>query len=90
MLILIDPQRQWRAGSAGKLGRPVVLPDTAIRLCLPVKVPVKLPFPTATRLPSSRSARMGGKNWRLWREDCPATAARNTILRDIRQDGRAG
>jgi len=57
ILILIDPQRQWRAGSAGKLGRPVGFPDTAIRLCLSVKVPVKLPLPTATRLPSSRSAR---------------------------------
>jgi hypothetical protein len=51
MLILIDPQIPWRAGSAGKTGRPVVFPDTAIRLCLPVKVPVKLPLPTATRLP---------------------------------------
>jgi hypothetical protein len=30
------------------------------------------------------------KNGRRWREDCPAAAARNTILRDIRQDGRAG
>jgi len=30
------------------------------------------------------------KNGRRWREDCPAAAARNAILRDIRQDGRAG
>ena len=30
------------------------------------------------------------KNGRLWREDCPAAAARNTILRDVRQEGRAG
>jgi hypothetical protein len=30
------------------------------------------------------------KNGRRWREDCTAAAARNTILRDIRQDGRAG
>jgi len=30
------------------------------------------------------------KNGRLWREDCPAAAARNTILRDVRQKGRAG
>jgi hypothetical protein len=30
------------------------------------------------------------KNGRRWRKDCPAAAARNAILRDIRQDGRAG
>ena len=30
------------------------------------------------------------KNGRLWCEDCPAAAARNTILRDVRQEGRAG
>jgi hypothetical protein len=28
------------------------------------------------------------KNGRRWREDCPTAAARNAILRDIRQDGR--
>ncbi|MFN3724352.1 MAG: IS5 family transposase [Paracoccaceae bacterium] len=29
------------------------------------------------------------KNGRLWREDCPAAVARNTILRDVREEGRA-
>jgi hypothetical protein len=29
------------------------------------------------------------KNGRLWREDCPAAIARNTILRDVREEGRA-
>ncbi|MCA3444975.1 MAG: hypothetical protein INF52_16725 [Rhodobacter sp.] len=28
------------------------------------------------------------KNGQRWREDCPAAAARNAILRDIRQEGR--
>ena len=30
------------------------------------------------------------KNGRLWREDCPAAVARNAILRDVREQGRAG
>ena len=30
------------------------------------------------------------KNGRLWREDCPAAVARNAILRDVREEGRAG
>ena len=29
------------------------------------------------------------KNGRLWREDCPAAVARNAILRDVREEGRA-
>lgn len=29
------------------------------------------------------------KNGRLWRENCPAAVARNTILRDVREEGRA-
>jgi hypothetical protein len=29
------------------------------------------------------------KNGRLWRENCPAADARNAILRDVRQEGRA-
>jgi hypothetical protein len=29
------------------------------------------------------------KNGRLWREDCPTAAARNRILRDVREKGRA-
>ncbi|MPM00208.1 hypothetical protein SDC9_46431 [bioreactor metagenome] len=30
------------------------------------------------------------RNGRLWREDCPAAVARNAILRDVREEGRAG
>lgn len=29
------------------------------------------------------------QNGRLWREDCPAAVARNAILHDVRQEGRA-
>jgi IS5 family transposase len=30
------------------------------------------------------------KNGRVWREDCPAAVARNAILCDVREEGRAG
>ncbi len=32
MLILIDPETQWLAEAAGKMGRPAVFSDTAIQL----------------------------------------------------------
>lgn len=44
MLILIDPELQWLAEPAGKMGRPPVFSDVAIQLCLSVKVLFKLPL----------------------------------------------
>ena len=44
MLILIDPEMQWLAEPAGKMGRPEVFSDAAIQLCLSVKVLFKLPL----------------------------------------------
>lgn len=44
MLILIDPEMQWRAEPTGKMGRPAVFSDAAIQLCLSVKVLFKLPL----------------------------------------------
>ncbi len=44
MLILIDPEMQWVAEPAGKMGGPAVFTRIAIQLCLSVKVLFKLPL----------------------------------------------
>lgn len=44
MLILIDPEMQWLAEPAGKMGRPAVFSDVAIQLCLSLKVLFRLPL----------------------------------------------
>ena len=54
MLILIDPEIQWLAEPAGKMGRPAVFSDVAIQLCLSVKVLFKLPLRQAVGMVRAR------------------------------------
>jgi hypothetical protein len=62
MLILIDPQMQWLAEPAGKMGRPAVFADVAIQLCLSVKVLFKLPLRQAVGMVRAL-LKLAGLNW---------------------------
>ena len=62
MLILIDPQMQWLAEPAGKMGRPAVFSDTAIQLCPSVKVLFKLPLRQAVGMVRAL-LKLAGLDW---------------------------
>ena len=62
MLILIDPEMQWLAEPAGKMGRPAVFSEVAIQLCLSVKVPFELPLRQAVGMVRAL-LKLAGLDW---------------------------
>lgn len=62
MLMLIDPQMQWLAEPAGRMGRPMVFTDVAIHLCLSVKVLFKLPLRQAVGMVQAL-LKLAGLDW---------------------------
>lgn len=62
LLILIDPEMQWLAEPAGKMGRPAVFSDVAIQLCLSVKVLFKLPLRQAVGMVRAL-LKLAGLDW---------------------------
>ena len=62
MLIVIDPEMQWLAEPAGKMDRPAVFSDTAIQLCLSIKVLFKLPLRQAVGMVRAL-LKLAGLDW---------------------------
>lgn len=124
MLILRHLETQWYAEAPGKIGRSAVFSDTAIQLCLSVKVLFNLPLSQTVGMVRALR-KLAGLDWpvpdysKLCRRQetlavqfpCRRAVgplnlltdstgmkflgdgewlARNTILRGVRADGRAG
>jgi hypothetical protein len=78
MLILIDPEMQWLAEPAGKMGRPAVFSNAAIQFCLSVKVRFKLPLRQTAEMVANL-LRLAGLDWPV--PDCSTLCRRQRTLK---------
>ena len=62
MLIWVDQGMDWLAPHEGRLGRPPVLSDAAIRFCFSIKVLFKLPLRQTAGMMASL-LRLAGLDW---------------------------